>query len=122
MRRVGAIVEAPAFYPYMSGRDNLRTLATMAGIPTAKVDAVIETVGLQRAARHKFAAYSMGMKQRLGLASVLLRDPELVILDEPTSGLDPAGQREVDALLPALPPKAARSSFPVTACPRFNAS
>jgi ABC-2 type transport system ATP-binding protein len=101
LRRVGAMVEAPAFYPYLSGRDNLLVLAKMAGIAPARVDAALEAVDL-RGARQKFGAYSVGMKQRLGIAAALLRDPSLVILDEPTNGLDPAGQKDVDALIPRL--------------------
>ncbi|MGH2609892.1 MAG: ABC transporter ATP-binding protein, partial [Tepidiformaceae bacterium] len=99
---VGAIVEAPAFYPYLSARDNLRVLARLGGIDDSRIDEVIEVVGLRGAERHKFGHYSVGMKQRLGIASVLLRDPRLVILDEPTSGLDPQGQRDIDALIRRL--------------------
>lgn len=102
LRQVGAMVEAPAFYPYMSGRDNLCVLARLGGVEEWRVDAAIEAVGLKGAERHRFAHYSVGMKQRLGVASALLRDPRLVILDEPTSGLDPQGQREVDALIRGL--------------------
>jgi ABC-2 type transport system ATP-binding protein len=100
--RVGAIVEGPAFYPYLSARDNLAVLARLARIDPRRIDEVLELVGLRGAERHKFAHYSVGMKQRLGLASVLLRDPQLVILDEPTSGLDPQGQRDIDALIRRL--------------------
>ncbi|HEX6031881.1 MAG TPA: ABC transporter ATP-binding protein [Tepidiformaceae bacterium] len=99
LRDVGAIVEAPAFYPYLSGRDNLLVLARLAGIAESRIDEALERVGLTGAEQHKFAHYSVGMKQRLGIASVLLRDPRLIILDEPTSGLDPQGQRYVDTLL-----------------------
>lgn len=102
LRNVGAIVESPAFYPYLSGRDNLLVLAKLGRIDSRKVDEAIELVGLTGADRHRFSHYSVGMKQRLGIASVLLRDPKLVILDEPTSGLDPQGQRDVDALLRRL--------------------
>lgn len=102
MPRVGAIVEAPAFYPYLSARDNLRVLSRLGGVEEGRIDAAIEVVGLRGAERHKFAHYSVGMKQRLGIASVLLRDPHLVILDEPTSGLDPQGQRDIDALIRRL--------------------
>ena len=100
--RVGAIVEAPAFYPYLSARHNLEVLARLARIEDRRIDEVLELVGLRGAERHRFAHYSVGMKQRLGLASVLLRDPQLVILDEPTSGLDPQGQRDIDALIRRL--------------------
>ena len=102
-RRVGAIVEAPAFYPYLSGRDNLRALAIAAGgVPEARIDELLDLVGLADRAGSQYKTYSLGMKQRLGLASTLLTDPELVILDEPTNGLDPAGQREIRALIPRL--------------------
>ncbi len=99
--RVGAMLDAPAFYPYLSGRDNLLVLARMAAIAPMRVDAALESVDL-RGARQKFGAYSAGMKQRLGIAAALLRDPSLVILDEPTRGLDPAGQKDVEALIPRL--------------------
>ncbi len=102
LRRVGAIIEAPAFYPYLSGRDNLRLLAGLDGTPASHIDTVLAAVDLQGAAQRKFSTYSLGMKQRLGIAAALLRDPALIILDEPTSGLDPAGQREVRALIPRL--------------------
>jgi ABC-2 type transport system ATP-binding protein len=103
LRRVGAIIEEPAFYPYLSGRDNLETLArAIGGIKNTKIDEVLERVNLFDRANDKYSHYSMGMKQRLGIASTLLRDPELIILDEPTSGLDPAGTKEVRDLIPQL--------------------
>jgi ABC-2 type transport system ATP-binding protein len=100
LRRTGAMVEKPALYPYMSGRDNLRLWAYLAGIDDPnRVERALKTVDLIGRANAKFGSYSTGMKQRLGIATALLRDPELVILDEPTNGLDPAGQREVRALI-----------------------
>ena len=103
LRRVGAVIEAPAFYPYLSGRDNLRALATAAGgAPEGRIDALLAQAGLSERADTPFKTYSLGMKQRLGIASTLLTEPDLVILDEPTNGLDPAGQREVRALIPEL--------------------
>jgi ABC-2 type transport system ATP-binding protein len=103
LRRVGAIIEEPAFYPYLSGRDNLDTLArAIGGIKYTKIDEVLERVNLLDRANDKYSHYSLGMKQRLGIASTLLRDPELIILDEPTSGLDPAGTKEVRDLIPQL--------------------
>ncbi len=102
-RRVGAIIETPAFYPYLSGRDNLRALARAAGgVPPGRIDALLRQVGLASRAGSRYKTYSLGMKQRLGIASTLLTDPDLVILDEPTNGLDPAGQREVRELIPLL--------------------
>jgi ABC-2 type transport system ATP-binding protein len=95
-RRVGAIIETPAFYPFLSGRDNLRALALAAGgVPGRRIDQLLTQMGLTERARSKVKTYSLGMKQRLGIASTLLTDPALVILDEPINGLDPAGQHEI---------------------------
>lgn len=103
LRRVGAIIEQPAFYPYLSGRDNLRVFAGAVGdIGADTVDGAIETVGLAQRAHDRYSHYSLGMKQRLGIAAALLRAPDVVILDEPTNGLDPAGTREVRELIPRL--------------------
>jgi len=103
LQRIGAVIEEPAFYPYLSGRDNLKALAkAIGGIPSTKIDEVLERVNLRDRADDRYDHYSMGMKQRLGIASTLLRDPELIILDEPASGLDPAGTKEVRDLIPRL--------------------
>ncbi len=103
LRRIGAIIEEPAFYPYLSGWDNLQVLAKSIGdIPKRKTSEVLERVGLLERAKDQYGHYSMGMKQRLGIASTLLRDPELIILDEPTNGLDPAGTKEIRDLIPQL--------------------
>jgi ABC-2 type transport system ATP-binding protein len=100
LRRTGALLEKAAFYPYLSGRQNLSLLARVAGIASREaVDDVLETVSLTQRADAKFGGYSTGMKQRLGIAAALLKQPDLVVLDEPTSGLDPAGQREIRALI-----------------------
>ncbi len=103
LKRTGAIVEGPAFYPYLSGRQNLEVVASLRGIQDQQVvERLIETVGLTERADAKFGGYSQGMRQRLGLASVLINDPQLLILDEPTGGLDPAGQREIRDLIQSL--------------------
>lgn len=100
---VGAIIENPAFYPYLSGRDNLIAHAKMVGgVANGRVDELLSLVNLNERGNDKFKSYSLGMKQRLGIASTLLTDPALVILDEPTNGLDPAGQREIREIIPRL--------------------
>ncbi len=102
LARLGALVESPGFYPYLSGRDNLRVLARYAGVARSRIDAVLDAVDLTGRAGDPFATYSLGMKQRLGVASALLGDPELLVLDEPTNGLDPAGMADMRALLRRL--------------------
>jgi ABC-type multidrug transport system ATPase subunit len=102
LARIGAIVEAPAFYPFLSGRDNLRALAGHAGVGEERVDAVLAEVGLRERGTDRTATYSLGMKQRLGVAAALLKDPELLILDEPSNGLDPAGMAEMRELVRSL--------------------
>jgi ABC-2 type transport system ATP-binding protein len=97
--RVGALIESPAFVGGLSGRDNLRSLAALRGLPRVRVDEVLELVGLAGREGDKASTYSLGMKQRLGLAAALLPDPELLVLDEPTNGLDPAGIVEIRELL-----------------------
>ncbi|TNC20052.1 ABC transporter ATP-binding protein [Amycolatopsis alkalitolerans] len=97
--RVGALIEGPAFYPYLSGRANLRVLAGHAGVPRARVDEVLEIVELTDRAKDAYRTYSLGMKQRLGLAAALLKQPRLLLLDEPTNGLDPAGIADIRILL-----------------------
>jgi len=100
--RVGALVEEPAFYPYLSGRDNLRVLARFARIGEHGIDEVLDAVDLLGRANDRVKTYSQGMRQRLGVAATLLKDPELLILDEPTNGLDPAGMTEMRALIRRL--------------------
>jgi ABC-2 type transport system ATP-binding protein len=105
--KVGALVEGPAFYPYMSGRNNLIRMDSAdrnsnSATREERVDAALERVGLSNAAKKKVHAYSLGMKQRLGLANALLKPRELLILDEPTNGLDPQGTREVRNLIRSL--------------------
>jgi ABC-type multidrug transport system ATPase subunit len=102
MVRVGAIVEEPAFYPYLSGRDNLRVMARYAGLREERIDVALDEVGLRDRGGDRFKTYSQGMRQRLGVAAALLKDPDLLILDEPTNGLDPAGMAEMRSLIRAL--------------------
>src|SRR5918911_2660020 len=102
LTRVGALVESPVFYPYLSGRDNLRVMARYAGVPKERVEEVFDLVDLTDRARDKFATYSLGMKQRLGVAAALMKDPELLILDESTNGLDPAGMADMRDLIRSL--------------------
>jgi ABC-2 type transport system ATP-binding protein len=101
--RVGALIETPALYLYMSGRDNLRaTAAVLGGVPKARIETVLNMVGLQARQRDRVRTYSLGMKQRLGVAMALLQDPDVLILDEPANGLDPAGIVEMRDLLHRL--------------------
>jgi ABC-2 type transport system ATP-binding protein len=102
LRQVGSLVEGPAFYPYLSGRDNLRALARHAGVPAGRIAVVLDQVELTDRAGDRYATYSLGMKQRLGVAAALLKDPRLVVLDEPTNGLDPAGMADMRLLVRRL--------------------
>jgi ABC-2 type transport system ATP-binding protein len=97
--RVGALVEGPGFYPYLSGRDNLRVMARYRGLPESAADRALERVDLSTRGQDRFKSYSLGMKQRLGVASALMGDPDLVVLDEPTNGLDPAGMVDMRKLI-----------------------
>jgi ABC-2 type transport system ATP-binding protein len=102
LRRIGSLVESPAFYPYLSGRENLKIVSDYAGLPHSRVDSALEEVDLADRAKDRFGTYSMGMKQRLAVAAALIKDPELMILDEPTNGLDPQGVVEMRALIRRL--------------------
>jgi ABC-type multidrug transport system ATPase subunit len=102
LRGVGSLVEEPALYPYLSGRDNLRVLARYTGSPRPRIDEVLDLVGLLPRAKDKVRTYSLGMRQRLGVAAALLKDPELLVLDEPTNGLDPQGMAQMRRLIQEL--------------------
>lgn len=107
LARIGAIVEMPVFYPYLSGSDNLHVIGAASGMMQGsannrRIDEVLELVELRRQARQPYRTYSLGMKQRLGIAAALLTDPELVLLDEPTNGLDPQGVFEIRQLIKRL--------------------
>ena len=102
LAQVGALIESPAFYPSLNGRKNLQVLARLSGYPRSRIDQVLDIVKLSDRARDPVGKYSLGMKQRLGLAMALLPDPELLILDEPANGLDPLGIIEMRDLLRSL--------------------
>jgi ABC-2 type transport system ATP-binding protein len=102
VRRIGVLIEGPGFYPYLSGRDNLRVLAKYRGLDRTDVEDALDRVGLSSRADDKFRTYSLGMKQRLGVGAALLGRPDLLILDEPTNGLDPQGMAEMRELITAL--------------------
>jgi ABC-2 type transport system ATP-binding protein len=102
LRKLGAIIETPAFYPYLSGWDNMRVVADYAGVPYDKIKPALDQVDLTPRAKDKFGTYSMGMKQRLGVAAALVKDPELLVLDEPTNGLDPQGMIDMRNLIVEL--------------------
>jgi ABC-2 type transport system ATP-binding protein len=100
--QVGALIESPAFYPALSGAENLRVFATVAGHDPAPIPALLARVGLDDRGDDRYRSYSLGMKQRLGIAAALLGDPKLLILDEPANGLDPQGVRETRSLVAGL--------------------
>jgi ABC-2 type transport system ATP-binding protein len=99
LKKVGAIIERPNFYPYMTAEENLKLVCKIKNIPFQKVEEKLELVGLIERKDSKFSTFSLGMKQRLAIASALLNDPEILILDEPTNGLDPQGIRQIRDLI-----------------------
>lgn len=99
LKKIGAIIERPNFYPYMTAEDNLKLVCKIKNIPFEKIDEKLNLVGLLDRKTSKFKTFSLGMKQRLAIASALLNDPEILILDEPTNGLDPQGIRQIRDLI-----------------------
>ncbi len=103
LRQTGSLIESPSYYGHLSGRENLKILAGLLEVPDENIDKVLQIVRLDKQGKKKVSAYSLGMKQRLGLAAALLNFPKLLILDEPTNGLDPAGIQEMRELIRSLP-------------------
>ncbi|RKE92375.1 ABC transporter ATP-binding protein [Ichthyenterobacterium magnum] len=99
LKKVGAIIERPNFYPYMTAYQNLKLVCKIKGVDYSKIQEKLEIVGLDDRKDHKFRTYSLGMKQRLAIASALLNDPEILILDEPTNGLDPQGIHQIRQII-----------------------
>ncbi|GAA4897151.1 ABC transporter ATP-binding protein [Flaviramulus aquimarinus] len=105
LKKVGAIIERPNFYPYMTATQNLKLVCKIKGIDYSKIDKKLEIVGLHERKDSKFRTYSLGMKQRLAIASALLNDPEILILDEPTNGLDPQGIHQIREIIKQIATK-----------------
>lgn len=105
LRNIGSLIESPSYYGHLTGAENLKILQTLLDVPKHNIDEVLKIVRLDRQRSKKVSAYSLGMKQRLGLAGALLSFPKLLILDEPTNGLDPAGISEMRELICSLPEK-----------------
>ncbi|WP_454192715.1 ABC transporter ATP-binding protein [Paenibacillus sp. Marseille-Q7038] len=103
LRKVGSLVEYPSYYGHLTAIQNLETSRLLLGVPKSRISEVLKIVGLQKEANRPVKGYSLGMKQRLGLANALLGNPELLILDEPTNGLDPEGIQEIRELIKQLP-------------------
>jgi ABC-2 type transport system ATP-binding protein len=112
LRRTGVLLDRPAFYPYLSGQENLWVVAQALGANAhQRIPEALQTVEMSDRADDRFASYSAGMKQRLGLAAALLNDPDLLILDEPTTGLDPVGQRDIRQLIRRLADETGKTVF-----------
>ncbi len=111
LRRVGALVENPSIYPHLTGRENLEITRRLRGVPCQGIERALGIVGLEQAADRRVGEYSLGMRQRLGLALALLDEAELLILDEPTNGLDPAGIREMRDLIRSLADEHGKTVF-----------
>lgn len=105
LKNVGSLIESPSYYGHLTGRENLDIVSTLKGVPKRDIDRVLHIVRLENQRNKKVSQYSLGMKQRLGLADALLGNPKLLILDEPTNGLDPAGIQEMRELIRSLPAK-----------------
>ncbi|MEG0761589.1 ATP-binding cassette domain-containing protein [Chryseobacterium sp.] len=102
LKRIGAIIEQPNFYPYLSAEKNLKIVAEIKGTPYSRIDEVLQTVGLLERKKDVFKTFSLGMKQRLSIASSLLNNPEVLILDEPTNGLDPEGIIQIREIISSI--------------------
>ena len=103
LKNIGSLIESPSYYGHLTARENLQIIQTILDLPKKNIDAVLKTVRLDKQEGKKVSEYSLGMKQRLGLASALINMPKLLILDEPTNGLDPSGIQEIRELICSLP-------------------
>ena len=103
LARTGSLIESPAYYGHLSGEENLKIICTLKDVPVKEIDRVLKIVRMDGQQQKKVSQYSLGMKQRLGLAAALLGNPDLLLLDEPTNGLDPAGIQEMRKLICSLP-------------------